>query len=431
MKYRSLRLIVGILVVILAALPGPATAQQASEGIAAVVNNEAISVYDLRNRLDLVIATSNLPDNAQVRQRIMPQVLRNLIDEHLKLQEARRLKIKVKDSEVEAQIREIEKRNNMPAGGMKNFLVNSGIAESTLKYQIRADIAWADVIRQTYAPQVAISDQEVDQAIAKIRENAGKPEYRVYEIFLPIDDPKNRRDVTQLAHRLVQQLRQGASFTALARNFSQEPSAAQGGDLGWVRAQELGRKLASAVQQMSPGDLAGPIQTEDGFHILLLRDKRIAPSVTGAADSNVQLTLHQLNLAVPKNATPGQVAQIEANAKKLAAGTKTCQQFTKMAAQKGTDLSGSLGTVKLADLPANLRNQVSDLSKNQTTDPIRTANGVIVIMVCDRTGGKSAQDALQELRNHVRQQLVNARLTARAHQHLRDLRRAAFIDIRM
>lgn len=432
MRFRFSHLIAGALAILAAfSTPTPASAQQASEGIAAVVNSEAISAYDLRNRLDLVITTSNLPDQPQVRQRILPQVLRNLIDEHLKLQEAKRLGIKISKDDIQQRIHDIEQRNNMPPGGMSNFLANSGIDKATLEYQIRADLAWADVIRKIYGPQVSISDSEIDNAIAKIDENAGKPEYRVYEIFLPIDDPKNERDVTQLAHRLVQQLHQGASFTALARNFSQKPSAAQGGDLGWVRPQELGEKLAPVVKQMQPGQLAGPIRTDDGFHILLLRDQRTAPSMSGPDDSGVKVSLYQLHLGVAKNASPADVADAKARAKKLAASAKTCTQFKQVAAKNGSSLSGDLGTVQLSNLPDNLRNQVGGLAKNQTTEPMRTADGVIVIMVCDRTGGKSAKDAAQERRARVRAQLLNERLTARAHQHLRDLRRAAFIDVRM
>lgn len=426
-----LALLMASMIMLLVGTTPPARAQQDALGIAAVVNEQAISAYDLRNRLDLVIDTSNLPDQPQVRERILPQVLRNLIDERLKMQEARRLGIKVSDAEVEARIHDIERRNNMPAGGMANFLANGGIDPITLDNQVRADLAWLEVIRQLFAPQVTISDREVDDAIAAIEKNAGKPEYLVSEIFLPIDDPANEGDVTQLVNRLVQQLQQGASFSALAQNFSQSPTAAQGGDMGWIRPEVMGDKLASALSQMSEGQLAGPIRTDEGFYILALRGRRTAPSLGGDQDSGVKVTMRQLHLAVANDATAAEVADVSERAKELTGTAENCEQFKETAAQNGSGLSGSLGTVETSKLPEELRRRVGNLAANQTTEPIRTADGVIVIMVCQREGGAPARAQLEEQRDRVRAMLLNERLSVRARQHLRNLRRSAFIDIRI
>lgn len=431
MRSRVSRLLVTAVLLLVAAVP-PVAAQQDSLGIAAVVNDQAISAYDLRNRLDLVIESSNLPDQPQVRERILPQVLRNLIDERLKLQEARRLGIKVADAEIDKRIGDIEQRNNMPSGGMNNFLANSGIDPTTLENQIRADVAWLQVIRELYTPQVTISEREVDKAIADIERDAGKPEYLVSEIFLPVDDPANTGDVSQLADRLVQQLRRGASFAALAQNFSQSPTAAQGGDMGWVHADALGNQVAGTLSQMSEGELAGPLHTDEGIYIIALRGRRTAPSLPGGSDDDgVKVTMHQLHLSVPQDASAAQVTDVSQRAKELAGTAENCEQFKEVVAQNGSGLSGGLGTVEISKLPDELGTRVGSVGENETTEPIRTSDGVIVIMVCGREGGAPAGVRNEERRDRVRSNLLNERLTVRARQHLRNLRRSAFIDVRI
>ena len=218
---------------------GAGAAAQGELGIAAVVNDEVISLHDLNGRLSLVIATSRLEDRPTIRRRLAPQVLRNLIDEQLKLQEAKRLRIRVTQAEIDGAITRIETSNNFGDGGLSAFLAGRGIDMPILLGQIEAEIAWVKLVTQSSRQKISMSDDEIDETMAEIGANKGMPEFLASEIFLRLESPDQERDVRLLADRLLQQLGSGADFDTLARNFSHSGTAAIGGDLGWVQRGQI------------------------------------------------------------------------------------------------------------------------------------------------------------------------------------------------
>src|SRR5476649_100701 len=130
----------------LLAAAAPASAQETR--IAAVVNDEVISVADLASRMRLVFASSNIPDTPEARQRVTRQVVRILVDEKLEMQEAKRLNIKVEDDEVAKALANIEAQNKLPKGGLETMLAARGIPRGSLIDQLTATLAWGKVIRQ-------------------------------------------------------------------------------------------------------------------------------------------------------------------------------------------------------------------------------------------------------------------------------------------
>src|SRR3984893_2243959 len=226
---RSMTRIAAALMLILVGA-GAAGAQETR--IAAVVNDEVISLGDLEARIRLVLLSSQLPDNAQVRQRVQPQVLRSLIDEKLEVQEAKKFNVTASDDDVNKAFDRLEQQNNMPKGGLEQMLSSHGISRSTLTDQIRSATVWNKLVEGKLAQSVSVSDEEVKDTLARIKQEIGKSQYRVAEIFLAIDNPSQEADVKDLGDRLPDQIRQGASFSAVAQQFSQSPTAAVGGDLG-------------------------------------------------------------------------------------------------------------------------------------------------------------------------------------------------------
>lgn len=394
---------------------------QSVQGIAAVVNDNVISNYDLNARLSLIMAGSRTPDTQENRQRLAPEVLRRMIDETLKMQEAKRLNIKVSDADIQQALNRLESQNNMPPGGLDRFLKQAGIDKATLIAEVEPQIAWVKVVNHQVRPQIQVTPEEIDEAMARLRASKGKPEYLLSEIFLRVDETENEPRVHQLATRILQQLKQGADFAALARNFSQAASANDGGNLGWVRADELGDNLETPVAGAKPGQVIGPIRTLDGFNIILLRNSRIAQ---GLPATTQEVKLQQLFFPVAKG---NSVQQVMNQASTTAAGAKSCSDMENLAQKLATPMSGSLGTLKMDSLPGPLQEAIRNLEIGQPSKPIHTDKGVIVLMVCGRTG----QDAEQGQRERIGQMLAMQRLDAAARRYLRDLRRTAFIDIRL
>ena len=257
----------------IAQFAGPVRGQDAFRP-AAVVNDEVISVLDLAMRVRLAIVGAGVQDSQEVRRRLTPQVLRGLIDERLQLQEAQRLDISVSDDDVARALEQIAGQNNMSEGQFLSMLRNRGIIPTTLIDQIRAQIAWQTVVRRRLRPTISISEEEVQEVADRLTSRQGSLERRVAEIFVAVESATQEEEALANANRLLEQLRGGANFAGLARQFSQSGTANLGGDRGWIRDGELPEELNRALTQMGPGEISPPIRTVSGFHILLLRDMR-------------------------------------------------------------------------------------------------------------------------------------------------------------
>ena len=241
---------------------------------AAVVNDDIISVLDLAMRVQLAVIAAGVEDSEEVRRRLTPQVLRGLIDERLQLQEAERLDIAITDEQVAAALDQIATQNNMTEGQFLTMLRNRGVIPTTLIEQIRAQIAWQAVVQRRIRPNVVIAPEEVEEVVDRLSARRGSIERRVAEIFIPVESAAREDEALANANRLLQELRRGANFAGLARQFSQSGTATLGGDLGWIQDGELEDNLNRALSQMGPGDVSQPIRTLSGFHILLLREMR-------------------------------------------------------------------------------------------------------------------------------------------------------------
>ena len=392
--------------------------------IAAIVNDEVISGLDLHARLLLTIKSSRLEATQAVFSRLAPVVLRNLIDEKLKVQEAKKLNIIVSEAEVLDALASIGKRNNIAPGKVDAFLASQGIDKNELLKQIRSDIAWIRLIRRKSLPNIKISEEEINSAIQEIKQNAGKPEHQVSEIFLPVDKPERQGEVLQLAEKLIQQLRSGATFRALARSFSQSSTAAVGGDLGWVRKGQLPEEVEKALAEMTPGAMSAPIRTISGYYIIVLRNQRLNPGFGNREDT---LVLSQLFLPVSANAPQAEIASKTSTADSMRNSARNCNELDNLGKKLGNRQTGRLGEVKLSKLPAAVRSLVAKLPINQSSQPKFMNGGIVVLMVCDR---KTIKIDIDE-RRRVREQLVSQRLKIAARQIFRDLKRTAFVDIRL
>ena len=370
------------------------------------------------------MASSKLKDSPDVRRRLAPQVLRGLIDEKLKMQEARRLDIQVDDADIDNALARIARQNNLDVAEMDALLASQGINKTSLIQRIESEIAWVRVVGRRFGNTIQVGDEEVDEALAGIEKSKGQPEHRVAEIFLPVDNPTREDDVRVLADRMIQQIRGGGDFAALAQSFSQSASAAVGGDLGWVALGQLPPEIDSALSAMKPGQVAQPIRTLSGYYIVFLIDRR---SGAGLGEPEVTVALHQLFVPLAADAGTAETDSQTQLARTMAETAKDCADMDRLSQESGSPLSGSLGTVSVSNLPAHIQDAVRELPVGTASQPIRSEQGLLVLMVCER----HEQDRAGDLRDNIRNQLMDRRIAAAARRYLRDLRRAAFVDVRI
>ena len=402
------------------AAAAPARAQDVQR-IAAVVNDQVISIYDLGRRLDLVIRSSGMPDNADQRRRLAPQVMRGLIDETLQSQEAARLSISVGQADIDVAIGQIEANNKLPKGGFGAFVSRQELTIDTVLAQMRPALAWQKLIARRVVPNIDIGEEDIDAVLTRIKERSGGTELRLAEIVLPIDDQGQVQDVVDLARRLVTQIRGGAPFTPIASQFSRSASAATGGDIGWMAEGQLSPADASAVAALKPGEPAEPIVEPDAVRILYLIERRIGGGGTGA---DIRVTLRQLGLPIPAGATKAYTEALVSLASQIGSVAKDCPDFARLAAEQGSSQPVEPLEVRVGELADYLRAVIEGVPPGKAAPPVVVPGSVQLIMVCGRQTNEGPS------RDDIREKLVRERVDMMSRRYLRDLRRAAFFDVR-
>ncbi|MCD8562834.1 MAG: peptidylprolyl isomerase [Alphaproteobacteria bacterium] len=269
------KILLSFLALVLLAATAPSALAGLSENIAVVVNNEAITRSDVDDRMKLIMVSSGLQDTPEIREKLEPQVVSMLIDEQIRMQEAKKNDLEITQEEIDDGFKQIAEQNKFTPEQFKDILKKSGINVATMERQIRTQLAWTKVIQTKIKPQVSVRETDVDDAIARMQANIGKTEYLAAEIFLPVDNPSDEKNVRQLANRLTSELKSGkAPFFQVARQFSQSAGASKGGDIGWVQDDQLAPEVSEALAKMSINQLSDPIRSISGYHIVMLRDKR-------------------------------------------------------------------------------------------------------------------------------------------------------------
>lgn len=396
----------------------PQASAQESMRIAAVVNDEAISFRDLEARLRVVLVSSNVGDTPENRRRAAPQVLRQLIDERLQLQEGKRLNVDATEDEIKEAFRRVEEQSNLPPGGLEEEIRRHNVSRPSMVEQIRASIVWQKLVRRQAASQIQVGDDEVEEIIASIQRTRDLPELRIGEILLTVDRPDREAEVRRFAEQLAEQARGGADFVSLARQFSEAASAAAGGEIGWVLPNQLDEAIEREVSKAQPGSIVGPIRTVAGFHVIRLTDRRSLQG-PGADDAVVNLRQALFPLAGTSEEEVRQRAATLASA-------KTCPEFEKAAEDAKAMRPYSLGRLRVAELNAAIRPLVASIEAGKMSAPTRITDVVVVFMVCDKTESASGLPRREE----VREQLFRGKLSIAARRYLRDLRRAAHLDLR-
>lgn len=407
------------------ALVEPAAAQQPRDPgrrIAAIVNRDAITLYDLEQRVRFMGLGARVPEAGEARTRLLNEVLRSMINERLQLQEATRQQVEVTEKEVQDQLAEIERRNRMAKGGLATMLRQRGIDPRTFEDQIRASLAWNKVVQVKILPQIRVSDLEVATVLKRMRENKDKLQYRVQEIFLPVDTQQQQARALATAQFILGQLRAGASFEIMARQFSQTGTASQGGDMGFLFEGQMEAEIERQVKQMKTGQVAGPLRGAGGYYIIRLADRR---TISGRNPDIKTIAIAQASLRMPEKPTPAQLKETQEKLAKIGADAKDCAELV-----KAVTAAGGAGRVADEIQPEQQRPEIRaiivPLTKvGQTSRPHLEFNTWSIYKRCEDTGGKPPEE------KDVREALQRQKVSAFAERFLKELRRSAYVDIRV
>ncbi len=412
----------------------PEQIQQNSDSVAAIVNSDVITDYDLRQRVALFVATSGVQPTPDALKKIRAQILDQLETEQLQIQEAKRKHITVSMPEVDKAIDKIVAENHLNLDQLKAVLAKNGVNFTTLRAQIAAQLIWQKTVEDEFQGLINVSDSQIDAELSRQSEGADKPHYLVSVIFLAVETPEDDDKVLKNITDLSSQLQTGAPFPNVARQFSQSPSAASGGDLGWVHDGQLAPELNDALRKMTPGTISAPIRSTGGYYILALRERQEAAGTKlpeQPVDQGPKDRLPLARILLPLGPKPSQ--QIAESAMKLATQisqhVSSCDHLEKLSQQIHGSVYMNLGEMKLTDLSAQMQAELAKTQSGQPTEPFVDSAGVEIIFRCDKAVPKLTAFQMPT-RQEVEEQLFDQQVTAFARRYIRDLRRQADVETR-
>lgn len=238
----------------------PITLYENKLKIYALVNGEPITSNDMQSRINAFILTTGIPYNEKTKNMIIGKVLQAAIDEKIKLQEAKKNNISVSNQEIRNAVNQFEKSNNIPAGGLKKILDGGKVSMTIWVSQITSDIAWRKLISRKGLDVVNINENDINRAMKVISNDMKVQKYMISEIVIAKKDAKG-------IEQLAEMLRQDPRFELYAMQFSQSPSAGNGGHLGWVVKGQLPATLEKAAFALKEGQVSNPVLLGQDYYI--------------------------------------------------------------------------------------------------------------------------------------------------------------------
>ena len=399
------------------ALMLPAASAQTGQSIAAVVNEDIVTTYDLRQRVLFILATTGVERDEQALLRIQNQALRNLIDEELQMQESRKFDQTIGDDEVNHSVSELLSRNEVSADEVVQRLASVGVGLGTLQDQVRAEIAWQRIVNGLFGSRIRISDAQIDETLSRLTASASKPSYRVAEIYIEATpEIGGQEGAMQGATAMIQQINQGAPFHLLAQQFSSSPSAARGGDVGWVNEGELREEIDSVIQTMDENTISPPIVVPGGVYVVALVGKRISKPDTLYKLEQVRADVTEdLDLEAAKTLINDAIPSLT-----------SCDTLKDDLEDVEGVSSLSMGEIKESAMSDFIINALNGVEAGQISAPIEGPEIAVSFFVCEKTiTGENIPT-----RDQVEDRLINQQIAQASKRHLRDLRRDASISIR-
>jgi len=425
----------------------PASAADSVQRAAAIVNGVVISTYDLDQRVRMVLASSGGGQNEAAQSRMREGVLRTLIDEILQLKEAERVELKITEADIDQGIDRIGEQNNTTRDAIMKSLAASGVDPQTLRTQIKAELAWSQILEGALAPRIRITDADVDAEMARIEEGAKKPQYLASEIYISFDSEQDEPRARRMIQQIYQQLQTGTSFPQLAQQFSESSTGARGGDLGWVQDSDVPAEVWATMQKMRLQTVSPAIRAANGYYLIALRDKMRpagtadeAPPAPPGRPAGVpagSVKLKRIVLGIPPSMTDAQRDAYLASAMQLRESIRGCQgleEFLKPI--RGVALV-DLPVLPVQDLAPEIQAIVRGLNPSDVSQPYFSVEGeqrlMNMLVVCgDRIREDFIPSRAFEMpsREQVESRMFNAELSVLARRYMRDLRRDAAIEIR-
>ncbi|WP_332777883.1 peptidylprolyl isomerase [Polaromonas sp.] len=387
--------------------------QRQADFIVAVVNSEPVTNNEVRLRL--IRAEQQLTQQGvplPSRQELARDVLERLINDRAQLQQARASGVRVDDNAVDEAVATVARQNQVSIAELRRRLAADGIAYSRFLSTLRDELMLVRVREREVEQRVRVSEQDIDEFLREQEGQAGSaaPEINLAQILVAVPENASPAQITALqakAQAALERARAGADFAALAREVSEAPDRAVGGQLGLRSADRYPALFVEATQNLQAGGLAGPVRSGAGFHVLKVIEKKQG----GAPGANIVQTRARHILLRPS----AQLSEAQAQArladfkKRLAAGQADFAALARENSQDGSaQEGGDLGWANPGMFVPEFEQVLNTLAPGQVSDPLVSRFGVHLIQVMERRQAQLSQREQREVaRSLVREKKLD------------------------
>lgn len=253
---------------------------EALDQIVAVVNDDVVTKSEFNHALALIKMQMAQEQPGVDSAALKKQVLDQLINKKLQIQIAKQVGIDVTDADIDRVIQNVAGKNNLSVDELYQRINHDGISTTDYRNELREQMTVQKLQQQEVGSHITVTADEITTFMhSKLWQSNVDKEYQLEDILIPLSDAPSPEEIAAAkkhAQQVMTKLNQGQSFSALAQSESGSDNALTGGDLGWRKLPEIPSAFAQHVVSMQAKDIAGPIQTSNGFHIIRLAAERAA-----------------------------------------------------------------------------------------------------------------------------------------------------------
>lgn len=401
-----------------------------ADRIVAVVNDEVITLHELRSRLDSALSQLKRQGTPLPSQEVLErQMLDRMVTDKVQIQFAKENGIRIEDAQLDMALNRIAANNNLSLDAFRRALEKDGIPFVKFREEIRQEMMIARLRDREVENKLLISEGEIDNYLAGASAGGAAEEFQVAHILVRSPEaasPEQLQKLRAKAEQIVERLNRGEDFAQVAAAYSDAPDALKGGDLGLRPLDRLPTIFADVVGKMKPGQISAILKSPNGFHIIKLVAKK-----GGAALPPVQQT-HARHILIKVNEV---VSEAEAKRKLLAVKERLDHggdfaELARLYSQDGTaPKGGDLGWLYPGDTVPEFERAMDSLKPGETTaQPVQSMFGWHLIQVLERR----VQDVSQDRARALARQALRERKSDEAYQDwLRQLRDRAYVEYRL
>ncbi len=398
--------------------------------VIAVVDSGVIMESQLNERVEeILMRLKNDRTELPPLNLLEEQVLDRLIIEEIQLQMAERAGIKISDSELNETLSRVAAQNKLSLEEFRIKLESDGTSYRSFRDTIRKELILQRVQRGKVGAKIDISEQEIENFI---NSEEGKTQlaeqYNVQHILLSVKSGLREEEINEIeqsALSLIERLKEGESFEKLAASYSSGQNALEGGFLGWRTSSELPSLFSGVVSELKVGEIADPLRSGAGFHILKLTDKR------GNTVKFLDQTLARHILVQPSEIRTENQAELLINDiyDRLNEGEDFKQLARQYSEDPGSKMDGgNLGWSNPGDYDPAFEKTMNETKIGEMSKPIQSSFGWHIIEVLDRRNEDVSQE---EQKNRAFRIIYDRKFEQELQSTLIELRAEAYVDIKL